>query len=95
MKNNKQINPNHILLVAPTNQIANYWAKEMGLRYYKVITDYNQIKGLVLKDFRVIFVEEEPFDYPEQTLGLELRLEFYFTCEYIEEILKQNKLQGV
>jgi len=67
----------------------------MGLRYYKVITDYNQIRGLVLKDFRVIFIEEEPFDYPEQTLGLELRLEFYFTCDYIEEILKQNKLQGV
>lgn len=68
MKKNKQRSLNHILLVAPTNKIANYWAKEMGLRYYKVITDYNQIRGSHLKDFRVIFVEEEPFDYPEQTL---------------------------
>ena len=57
-------------LVSVTQQIGNYWAKEMGLQRnsYKVITDSDQLRGRRINMSEVVFVGGQPFDWPESVI---------------------------
>ena len=57
-------------LIAPKISIGEIWAKKMGLsRPYTIITDERGLRGRRFKASEIIFIEEEPFDYPEHILS--------------------------
>jgi len=52
-------------LVASTQQIGNYWGKQLGLSKFIVISKPESVRGRRLNRNRVIVVEGENFDYPD------------------------------
>jgi hypothetical protein len=80
--------PNKKIIIAPSNRIADFWIRSMGLRVRDVVvlTPYSlrSFRGLLKEDVYA-FIYEETFDYPERN-----HPKFTSFCEAVENYLGVN-----
>lgn len=80
-------------LIAPTQRIGFYWARQMELRRdeINIITDEEHMRGIRFNMENTIYVETEVFDNPEYTLSLIQQRKFEHLCSEVESEIKRRQ----